>query len=122
MAKRAKSPGKQRATFKLFGGRTQNPVGSATFLGKSYKKALASGKRFLRNVAAGFWDDSGFHPIRASSDYSSKRAGEGVHRAVAKRRGKTYTKKRKARRKNVNFGQRMARLRKRKANRRRVRR
>ena len=129
MAKRIKSPGRERATFKLFGGRTQNPVGTATFLGRSYKKALASGKRYLRNVAAGFWDDSGFHPIRASSDYSSKRVGEGVHRAVPKRRGKTYTKKRKAtkrrpRRKTnrANFGQRMARLRARKKNRRRVRR
>ena len=59
MAKRAKNPGRERATFKLFGGRTQNPVGSATFFGKSYKKALASGRRYLRNVAAGFYDDSG---------------------------------------------------------------
>jgi hypothetical protein len=95
MAK-SKSMGRARATFKLFGGRTQNPVGSATFGGKSYKAALAAGKRYLRNVAAGFYDDTGFHPIRASFDYSAKRAGEGVHRATPRRRGKTYTKKRKA--------------------------
>jgi hypothetical protein len=98
MAKRVKSPGRARATFKLFGGRTQNPVGNATFFGKSYKRAAAAGRRFLRNVAAGFWDDTGFHPIRASYDYSGKRAGEGVHRVARKRRGKTYTKKRKTRR------------------------
>lgn len=30
-----------------------------------------------QNVAAGFYDeDGGFHPIRASFDYSAKRAGE----------------------------------------------
>jgi len=95
MAK-SKSMGRARATFKLFGGRTQNPIGSATFHGKSYKAANAAGRRYLRNIAAGFYDADGvFHPIRASFDYSSKRAGEGIHRAAPRRRGKTYTKKRK---------------------------
>ena len=33
--------------------------------------------RRRRNVAAGFYDEEGiFHPIRASYDYSRKRAGE----------------------------------------------
>ena len=40
------------------------------------KKALKSNRR-RRNVAAGFVDEEGvFHPIRASYDYSAKRAGE----------------------------------------------
>ena len=77
MAQRKKSIGKQRATFSLF--RQGNPaqkVGTFAFFGKSFKKAEAAGSRYLRklglssNVAAGFWDDSGFHPIRASYDYS----------------------------------------------------
>ena len=34
-----------------------------------------------KNVAAGFVDEDGiFHPIRASFDYSPKRAGEGRKR------------------------------------------
>lgn len=92
MAKRAKSPGKARATFKLFGGKAQNPVGTATFFGKSLKRAEAAGRRFLRNIAAGFYDASGvFHPIRASDDYDRRRVGERLARparrsARAKRR------------------------------------
>mgnify|MGYP001596291985 CR=1 FL=1 len=82
-----KSAGRQRATFKLFGGRSQNPVGTATFLGKSYKKALAAGRRYLRNVAAGFYDADGvFHPIRASYDYKPSRAGEPPHQVGRKRK------------------------------------
>ena len=39
------------------------------------KKALKANRK--RNVAAGFVDEEGvFHPIRASYDYSAKRAGE----------------------------------------------
>lgn len=91
MAKRIKSLGRSRATFQLFGGRTSNPVGSATFPGKSYKKALAAGRRYLKNIAAGFYDEDGiFHPIRASYDYSPGRAGEARRRRPkAKKRTKT---------------------------------
>lgn len=40
--------------------------------------ARAGKRRKARNVAAGFMDEDGiFHPIRASYDYSGKRAGEG---------------------------------------------
>jgi hypothetical protein len=46
-----------------------------------------SGKRRRRNVAAGFHDEDGvFHPIRASYDYSAKRAGESRSRKRRKRR------------------------------------
>ena len=45
----------------------------------------------LKNVEMGFYDQKGtFHPIRASSDYSSGRAGEG--------RRKKKSRKRKSRR------------------------
>ena len=96
MAKR-KSMGRERATFKLFGGRTQNPVGSATFLGKSYKKALAAGRRYLRNIAAGFYDSEGiFHPIRASHDYQPYLAGEKAgRRSRPKRKAKRKAKRRR---------------------------
>lgn len=86
MAKR-KSMGRARATFKLFGGRTQNPVGTATFHGKSYRAANAAGRRYLRNIAAGFYDSEGiFHPIRASHDYQPYRVGERGPRRKAKRK------------------------------------
>lgn len=32
----------------------------------------------VKNVAAGFYDATGFHPIRASSDYSPKRGGDKI--------------------------------------------
>jgi len=42
-----------------------------------------------RNVAAGFYDEDGiFHPIRASYDYSSGRAGDRSKPAKKKRRKK----------------------------------
>jgi hypothetical protein len=41
------------------------------------------------NVAAGFVDEEGiFHPIRASYDYSSKRAGEGGKKKASKKKKK----------------------------------
>lgn len=104
MAKRAKSLGKERAVFKLFGGRTQNPVGSATFFGKSWKKANAAGRRYLRNVAAGFYDATGFHPLRASADYDPVRTGEagrprpyGTKRPRSKAAQKKYLARRRKR-------------------------
>lgn len=40
-----------------------------------------------RNVAAGFYDEDGyFHPIRASFDYDSHRAGEGRKKNPRKKR------------------------------------
>ena len=63
----------------------------------AYKVVKNSGKRrrpsklkgwahVQRNVAAGFYDEDGyFHPIRASYDYSSKRAGESRKKAPAKK-------------------------------------
>jgi hypothetical protein len=54
-------------------------------VGKSKKAAKAHVRRianaYLRkNIVAGFYDATGFHPIRASADYSAGRAGE-KHRA-----------------------------------------
>jgi hypothetical protein len=43
-------------------------------------------RRSRKNIAAGFYDDSGFHPIRASYDYSSKRAGEGGRKSRRRKR------------------------------------
>jgi hypothetical protein len=68
-------------------------------------KRLASGKIVMRtanpgvrrNVEQGFYDQYGFHPIRASSDYSAARAGEsGDWRRDAKRKKKKTATKRKA--------------------------
>jgi hypothetical protein len=42
-------------------------------------------KRHMKNVEQGFYDDTGFHPIRGSKDYIKARAGEG-RTAGAKRR------------------------------------
>ena len=57
-------------------------AGPATvnIFGKTKKKATANGRRFvkkyMKNVEQGFFADGIFHPIRASSDYSGRRAGE----------------------------------------------
>ena len=66
------------------------------------KKKMAKRKR--RNVEMGFYDDTGFHPIRASSDYSSSRGGESAYgrgtrtkkwsRMTSKRRKRNLTKRR----------------------------
>lgn len=56
-----------------------------------------------RNVQAGFYDATGFHPLRASSDYDPDRAGDdyesksdnkSVKRRTATKKSKTKTKKR----------------------------
>jgi hypothetical protein len=77
------------------------PLGILTVLGRSKKKAVAKGKRLLRrltNVSEGFYDSTGFHPIRASKDYSKARAGEGRARSRKAVATRVRSKMRKARR------------------------
>lgn len=73
-----------------------NPHGSmeVSFTG-SKRHAEASMRKLLKrlkrrsNVEQGFYDRKGrFHPIRASSDYSGSRAGEGRKRSKKARRRK----------------------------------
>ena len=50
-----------------------------------------------RNISEGFYDATGFHPIRSASDYSRKAAGEKPlgrrgKRAHARRSGALYSK------------------------------
>ena len=93
MAQRKKSVGKERATFSLF--RQGNPaqkVGTVSFFGKSYKKAKAAGSRYLRKLG-----------LTAPGQKISN---------PPKRRAVPVERKRK---KVLSFGQRMARLRARKA-------
>jgi len=81
MAK-TKTLGRWISRIKLF---RKNPGGKRTHLatmtvhGKSKKQAKANvgvlARNFLKNVE-GFQDETGFHPIRASKDYSGARAGE----------------------------------------------
>lgn len=49
-----------------------------------------------RNVQQGFYDASGFHPIRASADYSQSVAGEAGRKPVRSRSKKRVTAKGKA--------------------------
>ncbi len=79
-----------------------------TFFGKTAKAAKSALRSFFgkkkRNVEMGFYDSTGFHAIRASSDYSGARAGEKRARStVAKRtRGRAYSRKaRRARRSTI---------------------
>ncbi|HLJ17978.1 MAG TPA: hypothetical protein VKV15_26005 [Bryobacteraceae bacterium] len=62
------------------------------FTGKK-KNAIQKARKFFRqfkNVAAGFYDDLGvFHPIRASYDYSAKRAHEGGRKQSRKKSRKS---------------------------------
>jgi hypothetical protein len=103
-------------------GAKQNP--EMRFTGKTKKAAVGAATTYLRkhpNITAGFYDeDNQFHPIRASRDYSPSRAGEGRRSKPRKAKAKK-AKKNPARRraKKQNFGQRMARLRARKAAKRR---
>lgn len=49
----------------------------------------------VKNVAAGFYDASGFHPIRSSADYDPDRAGDDYsqRRPKARRRKKAIGRK-----------------------------
>lgn len=72
--------------------------------GKTVKAARAKANAFkrhhLKNVERGFFDASGFHPLRSSADYSAARAGEGsskrarsarTSRAIGKGRARART-------------------------------
>ena len=37
---------------------------------------MAKKRATRKNVEAGFWNATGFHPIRASRDYDADRAGD----------------------------------------------
>ena len=66
-----------------------------TFHGRSKKQAERNARKFSKrhNVEMGFVDASGFHPIRASKDYSASAAGEGRSRKAGKVRAKRSTRK-----------------------------
>jgi hypothetical protein len=72
-------------------------AGPATvnIFGKTKKKAVANGrhfvKKYMKNIEQGFYAGGVFHPIRASSDYSARRAGE-----AGKTRARRFTPKKKA--------------------------
>lgn len=52
----------------------------------------------VKNIAAGFWDDTGFHPIRSSYDHDPSRVGEDKSRAKGKKKAKKKTAKRASKR------------------------
>ena len=66
-------------TIPLFVGKGKGRV-RIPILGKTLKAARAKAnsfkKHYLKNVALGFYDASGFHPSRYSHDYVPARAGE----------------------------------------------
>lgn len=72
MRRRSKARAKT-VTLRNFSGKIRrNPNGSVEIVGVGKKT-----KSRRRNVAAGYVDGAGrFHPLRASYDYSPKRAGE----------------------------------------------
>ena len=80
-----------------------------TSFGKSLKQAISRNRRVAgeiarrRNIAMGFWDGGVFHPIRASSDYSRGRAGEGRSKVAKKARKRQTVRKyhKKARRRRT---------------------
>jgi hypothetical protein len=56
----------------------------------------------IRNIAQGFFDQSGtFHPIRASEDYDSSRVGEGKKKKPTKKRATKKSSKKKVTKKKV---------------------
>ena len=54
------------------------------------------GKPRLLNISQGFYDASGFHPIRSSSDYDPDRAGD-EYSDTGRRKKRKPAKKAKAR-------------------------
>ena len=100
----------QRATFTIR--RKGKKIGTASFIGKSWKAAKATGARILRAIA---------NPTPESYEKVAKKYFDRMHytrslRASAKAYKKRQKKKapKSNRKKNLNFGQRMARIRARK--------
>lgn len=60
---------------------------------KGLMHILNPGRPRVMNVAQGFYDATGFHPIRASSDYDSDAAGD-EYSSTGKKRKKAKAKKR----------------------------
>ncbi len=97
-AKRERNATKKRKTIK----RVCNPRRKTA--GGKITKARAKASRVLRrktskkrrNVSEGFYDSSGFHPIRSSSDYDPGIAGETGRASRKTRSKKKVTAKRKA--------------------------
>ena len=91
-----------RATFSLYGrGNPRKKVGTVYFLGKSWKKARAAGARYLRGIGV---NPAGPHlSVCVDPDFERQQN--------RRRAARTHTRSRNIRRKkNENFGQRMARL------------
>lgn len=58
------------------------------------RNATAFKKKYMKNVEQGFYAGGIFHPIRASRDYSSARAGEGRSSKARRSRATKATRKR----------------------------
>jgi hypothetical protein len=76
-------------TIPIHVGSVRIPIHGKT-LKSARAKANAFRKHHLKNVEMGFYDASGFHPIRTSEDYSAGREGErsrmATKRALMQRR------------------------------------
>lgn len=97
MAKRKRTVG---YTIPIFVGKGKSRV-RIPIQGKTLKATKAKANSFrrhhLKNINEGFYDASGFHPIRGASDYSAARAGEGHSAAAGRARGKRAAGKTRAR-------------------------
>jgi hypothetical protein len=82
------SPGGKELGRVTYTVKAKNKSGALTKLRQMMK---AKNRKRKKNVEMGFWDAKGFHPMRASRDYSGARAGEG--RAGGRARAKRATKK-----------------------------
>jgi len=97
MAKKKKAR-KARARVRIrIGNPAQGPPVFISIPGKSRKAAVANARRFIRrhtkNVEMGFYDATGFHPIRASKDYQSTKVKHGSEGKRARGKVAARTKK-----------------------------
>lgn len=93
IVRKSKKTGKQ---IKLYGAPMAKVLASEK-LRKRRNGAKRAAAARRRNVEEGFFAGGVFHPIRASRDYSSKRAGEKVDRRTKTgKRGATVTARRRA--------------------------
>lgn len=90
-----------RGRGKVFeSGRGTVQVASGVYLDKSSglvysKRERNMARRKRRNISEGFYDDTGFHPIRAAADYDRASVGEGKRKPRRARSKKKATAKRK---------------------------
>ena len=90
-----------RYRARLANPRKPKEIINVSFKAKSKRAAKSLLKRLFPNVQEGFYDSSGFHPIRASSDYDPGAVGEGKRGKASASRARHKRAKKRSRRMSI---------------------